>query len=176
MKARPCCWVKDLTGNPWAEDKAELALGLPVLGKCSCSPSPVRVCCQSPGWSWILNQSCWGPVTAAESDKLGQSGQPWMLQLFSQGVPMTQFLLSVLCWLGSESRKHLPWALFTRIQKGILELCALKHFPGAWWFSEVMSVAIPLELKEKDPVDSWRVGFNFLFINVDNAGKKSGIL
>lgn len=39
-----------------------------------------------------------------------------------------------------------------------------------------MSVAIPLELKEKDPVDSWRLGFHFLFSNVDNTEKKSGIL
>ena len=66
--------------------------------------------------------------------------------------------------------------MFTPIQNGILELCALKRFPAAWWFSEVMSVAVPLELKEKDPVDSWRLGFNFLFSNVDNAEKKSRIL
>jgi len=66
--------------------------------------------------------------------------------------------------------------LFTPIQKGISELCGLQHFPGVWWFSEVMSVAIPLELMQKDPLDSWRLGFSLLFSNINNAEKIPGIL
>lgn len=55
------------------------------------------------------------------------------------------------------------------IEDGSSELCALQCFPGARWFSEVMSVAIPLELKEKNPVDPGRLDFTCLCSKVDSA-------
>lgn len=66
-----------------------------------------------------------------------------------------------------------PELKFTSLQKGILGLCALKHFPGASWFSEVISVDSPLALLEKDPVGFWRLGFSFLFSNIKSAENKS---
>lgn len=108
---------KDLTGNLWAEDKAELALGLPILG----SALALSISRRS--------------LDLESSLGLGQLMQLSQISLDSQGnVDVIIVFLRLsndspgLCYLyyagwGLSQGNIWPQALFTPTQKDISELC-----------------------------------------------------